>query len=357
MKTNFNRDNATTNFFFSPSEFKGYIHTNSLISRKSLILADENTLELCLPYLLKEIPDFENAEILQVESGEESKDIEICSSLWDLLSELKADRNSLLINLGGGVVSDIGGFVASTYKRGISFINIPTTLLGMVDAAIGGKNGINIEGAKNQVGTFSQPLAVCIFPEFLKTLPKRQIKNAYAEMIKTALVADPVLWKELQTTTPDNINENIIFKVAGLKDAICFDDPFEAGKRSMLNFGHTIGHALESLSMDGRIPALLHGEAIAWGMVAEAFISNKLVGLPNDDMIQIVQLIKKHFKSFNLSENTYKALKIYMLQDKKNNKYEIRFTLLKKPGEPVLYVPVQEGLINESYVFLSKTMR
>ena len=210
---------------------------------KVAILVDENTKRDCLPKL----PQFENPIIIEIKSGEENKNINTCNFIWEQLTAQHFDRNSLLINLGGGVIGDMGGFAASTYKRGIDFIQIPTTLLAMVDASVGGKLGVDFNGLKNQIGLFNNPESVLIFPEFLETLPENQLKSGFAEVVKHALISDKNLWEELTSTTFDKLNwEAIILTSIQIKNNIILSDPFEKGNRKKLNFGHTFGHAVES---------------------------------------------------------------------------------------------------------------
>ena len=238
------------------------LHVGKNNYSRIFLLVDENTRAHCLPIFEKKYKHRIDA-ILEIPSGEENKNINTCQKVWQALSNNNGDRKSLLINLGGGVLTDLGGFVASTFKRGIDFINIPTTLLSMVDASIGGKTGIDLGPLKNQIGVINQPQMVLIFPEFLKTVEERQIKSGYAEMLKHGLIKDLEYWSQLKET-PDYTVPHFIQKSIALKNEVVMQDPTEQGLRKILNFGHTLGHAIESYFLeDPSKKTLLHGEAIA----------------------------------------------------------------------------------------------
>src|SRR5690606_32174448 len=207
-------------------------------------------------------------------AGEENKNIDFCIGIWKMLLDFGAERNSLLINLGGGVVTDMGGFAASTYKRGIDFVQIPTTLLSQVDASIGGKTGIDLDTVKNIIGTFTQPEAVYINVDFLNTLDKRQLVSGFAEMIKHDFIFDASYFEDLKGFSFDRPDEDLIYRSVGIKNEVVKQDPKESGLRKILNFGHTIGHAVETYSIDNDDNPLLHGEAIAVGMICEAYLSH-----------------------------------------------------------------------------------
>src|SRR5690606_38544696 len=243
-------------------------------------LVDDNTHEHCLPLLLSEIHENILIEIIEIPAGEESKAIEIAVQVWETMSETQASRKSLMINLGGGMITDMGGFIASTFKRGIDLINIPTSLLAMVDASVGGKTGIDLNGIKNLIGTFAMPELTLIHPEFLQTLPEREFRSGLAEMLKHGLIHDKNHWLELiEIENFDFISiDYLIEKSVKIKQEIVEKDPFENGIRKILNFGHTIGHALESQLLQTENP-LLHGEAISVGMMVESILSyeNELI--------------------------------------------------------------------------------
>ncbi len=310
------------------------------------ILCDEHTFEYCLPTLLFQSPKLNEAEIIELESGEDKKTLETCSQVWGALTDTGADKKSLLINLGGGVVSDLGGFVASTYKRGMDFINIPTTLLSMVDASVGGKTGVDFEGIKNHIGTTCEPKGVFVNPGFLETLSERQIKNGYAEIIKIALIADATFWKELKKlkTCTEFSSENVITKAIELKNAIVKKDLHEKNLRKSLNFGHNIGHALESALIEQQ-KDILHGEAIAAGMIMESEIAYQLKRIGKKDLEEITKYVAAVYKKIKVTAQTENLLLKYILHDKKNQGGSLCFALPNKLGYYKLYCGVTIEMI------------
>jgi len=289
------------------------------------ILVDEHTKMHCLDIFLKESQINPNL-IIKIHSGEEHKNISSCKHIWRQLTNAQFDRKSLLINLGGGVIGDMGGFAASCYKRGIDFIQVPTSLLAMVDASVGGKLGIDLEKFKNQIGLFKSPKGVYIFPDFLQTLNKRQIISGYAEIVKHALIIDKNYWQLLMETSIEKINwEETIHHSVSLKNNIVKSDPFEENKRKILNFGHTLGHAIESfLLKQGK--DILHGEAIALGMYLETELSPLNANIKKE--------IQKYLKSiFNIVDcPTLEQLLPFLKNDKKNEHNNINFSLLDDIG-------------------------
>ena len=286
------------------------------------ILVDENTKEFCLP-LLSEI---KKSVIIEIKSGEENKNIDSCNLIWEALTKNCFDRNSLLINLGGGVIGDMGGFCASTYKRGIEFIQIPTSLLAMVDASVGGKLGIDFNGFKNQVGFFSNPKTVIINPKFLETLPEDELRSGFAEVVKHALIVDKNLWDHLKNNPIQDLDwEEIIESSVQIKNKIVMSDPKEKGERKKLNFGHTFGHAIESYYLQKGTP-ILHGEAIFMGIILESELSSLSVSEKND--------IKNYILSnFSLPYTPSKSdLLNFLRNDKKNFEEKINFSLLDRIG-------------------------
>ena len=320
------------------------------------IMVDENTHEHCLAQFMAAIPGNYNFEIIEIESGEINKTIETCTQVWLALSELGADRKSLLINLGGGVLTDMGGFIASTFKRGIAFINVPTTLLSMVDASVGGKTGIDLGPLKNQVGTISQPKMVLIQPNYLKTLEPRQLNSGYAEMLKHGLIQDRNYWDSLQSLNPSELNleeitKNILTSVA-IKNEVVQEDPTEQNLRKILNFGHTLGHAIESYFLESpKHELLLHGEAIAIGMVLEAYISHIIHAFPLNDLVEIKKVFKEQYAIVNFTETDIEAILDYLKFDKKNSHGNINFVLLKEIGSPVWDCLVDNQLILKSFSY------
>ncbi|MCB0409820.1 MAG: 3-dehydroquinate synthase [Flavobacteriales bacterium] len=303
-------------------------------NQKIFLLVDENTLLHCVPALITKIKVLEDAEIIEIESGEENKTIDICYQIWKTMADYEADRNSLLINLGGGVITDMGGFIASTFKRGIDFVNIPTTLLSQIDASVGGKTGVDLDGLKNMIGVFNEPIGVFVCPDFLKTLDKRQMMSGYAEALKHALIADADYWNDLKNgmLSDGNYWSDLICRSIEIKNQIVTQDPKEKKERKLLNFGHTIGHAVETCSLKTDAP-LLHGEAIAVGMITESFLSNQILNLPEIELKEIVKTLKCFYKFNKLESDKFHQLLELMKNDKKNSRDEINFTLLQKIGE------------------------
>lgn len=320
---------------------------------KYFIIVDENTHRYCLPKLITSADILKDAEIIEIESGESSKNIEICSGIWQTMLELEGDRNSVIINLGGGVICDMGGFIASVFKRGIRFINIPTSLMAMIDAGIGGKTGVDIGLVKNQIGNFSNPEAVFIDTEFLTTLPKKEMLSGFAELIKYALIYDNALWKKVKETRPDEMPalEKLILRCVEIKAQITDCDPFEKNVRKILNFGHTIGHAIETVFLDKGKKALSHGEAVAHGLIMESYISGKIKGLPVKQVEEITKLIFSHFKPLKFSNDDIDNIIGTIRFDKKNSNGESRFTLIKDIGISCYGNPVDNITVKEAFIF------
>lgn len=318
------------------------------------ILCDSNTRVHCYPVLASNCKLPENLRFLEVPAGEQFKNIETCIQLWQQLSEAGADRNSLLINLGGGVITDMGGFIASTYQRGIPFIQIPTTLLAMADAAVGGKSGVDMGQLKNQIGLFSNAHALFTDPQFLATLPHRHLMAGYAEMIKIALVLDPDFLTELQSgPVMDLLRQNkLINRAIELKLKLIEQDPFDQGIRKLLNFGHTIGHAIESYALGNTI-SLLHGEAVALGMIAELRISEQCSGL---DPVKSREIIQNLRDLYPIPEALLNADRMEILRlmkfDKKNRNGKINFTLISSIGAGKIDQYCPDSMILEALDFL-----
>ena len=295
------------------------------------ILVDENTNEKCLPILLEELKIQQSIEIVEIKSGEENKNLDTCSQVWNTLTDLGADRKSLLINLGGGVITDLGGFVASAFKRGISFINIPTTLLSMVDASVGGKTGVDLGVLKNQIGLFSDPEMVLIDPRYLKTISERELRSGLAEIIKYGLTYDKNLWNEINNFKEININNisTLIHRSIEIKNEVVTKDPKENGLRKILNFGHTLGHAIESYFLESKNKEnLTHGEAIVVGMITEAYISEELLGFPLNEVHIIKKTLLKIYGKIPMSKADHKGITTLLIHDKKNVGGKVNFVLL-----------------------------
>ena len=314
-------------------ELSNILNYSSFKYSNIYVLADENSLQHCYPQLVQQVKRLREAEIIEIVSGEQNKNIDVCRNIWETLSDLGADRNSVLINMGGGVIGDMGGFAAAAFKRGIAFINVPTTLLSQVDASVGGKLGIDLNNLKNEIGFFGEPSAVFIYPKFLNTLNERQILSGFAEVVKHALIADKKYWNEIKAVSGIENWEKIILRSVEIKNNIVKKDPKEKGIRKALNFGHTIGHAIESYSLEGGGIHLLHGEAVAIGMVCETYLSALKCKLDKSLLAEISSFILHSFRSTKLDKFDDHRLIELMRHDKKNSKGKINFTLLASIGK------------------------
>lgn len=336
------------NVFFESNSFSklnAFLKKNKF--SKIVVIADINTFELCYPILAEKCIAIQSAEIIELESGEQHKTLDTCLLVWQTLSELQIDKNALIINLGGGVITDLGGFIASIYKRGVSFIHIPTTLLAMADASVGGKCGVDLGNIKNQLGTITQANAVFIHPMFLNTLNARQLKNGMAEIIKMGLIADKELLKTLKEKKSDLAS--VIKKSVSLKAAIVKKDPTDKGIRKILNFGHTIGHAIESALL-GTKQELLHGEAIAIGMIVEGFISFDKKRISKTELTTLLNLIHPHYPLLQFNKKQMQLIYSYIQQDKKNANKIIRMSLLKGLGNCTFNDEVTQKEIEKAFV-------
>lgn len=319
---------------------------------KVFILVDENTHNYCLAQFMSEINGDYQYEIIEIESGEINKNIETCTQVWQVLSELDADRKSVLINLGGGVVTDLGGFVASTFKRGIDFINIPTTLLSMVDASVGGKTGVDLGALKNQVGVINQPVMVLVVSNFLKTLEERQLQSGFAEMLKHGLIKDSSYWTSLKPLSNFNDIDSLIYHSVSIKNEVVLKDPTEQNLRKILNYGHTLGHAVESYFLESENhDLLLHGEAIAAGMILEGFLSYKLTSLPLEELEDIKSTFLSRYKKVEFTDHDIQNILKLLKFDKKNSHGNINFVLLKNIGDTVIDIKVPEELLHEAFAY------
>ncbi|WP_298394065.1 3-dehydroquinate synthase [Flavobacterium sp.] len=314
------------------------------------ILVDENTNEFCLAKFLPNISTEVAIEIIEIEAGEAMKNITTCVEIWSILSELGADRKSLIINLGGGVITDIGGFIASTFKRGIDFINVPTTLLGMVDASIGGKNGVDLGHLKNQIGVINIPKMLLIDTSYLETLPPREMRSGLAEMLKHGLIYDKKYWEQFLELSSLDVNnlDALIYRSVEIKNEVVTQDPTENGIRKALNFGHTLGHAIESHFLESDKP-LLHGEAIAIGMILESFISKEKGLLSKEDYYQIKYIISNLYDAHEFEENDLISIQKLLIHDKKNEYGKVQFALLEGIGKIIINQSVENELIIKSF--------
>ncbi len=314
------------------------------------ILGDTNTLRHCLPELLAHVPTLREASTIAVPPGEPSKSLAVCQDIWRHLMDSEADRKCHLINLGGGVISDLGGFIAATYKRGITFHNVPTSVMGMVDASIGGKTGIDLFGVKNMVGAFHDPAAAYIHPMFLKSLGKRELMNGVAEMVKHGLVQDAKHWDAVRTAPLQDLGTLalLIEHSAEIKAGIVKRDPREHDQRKVLNFGHTIGHGIEAHSWESPHRSLLHGEAVVAGMVCETWLSWRTGSLDRGAHDQVVEHLLDLYPTYRMESSDPHRIIALMRNDKKNSEGSFRFSLLTDIGEAKVDVAISAAQIQEA---------
>ena len=298
------------------------------------ILVDETTRQLCLP-LVEGFDCLRQAEIITIGATDQHKTLESLTHVWSSLQRGGATRHSLMVNLGGGMVTDLGGFVASTFKRGLNYINIPTTLLAMVDASVGGKTGINFGGLKNEIGVFSTARSVILDTQFLRTMDAENMLSGYAEMLKHGLIANDSMWAELLNFDIDVPDYHQLSRMledsVKVKERIVEEDPTEKGIRKALNLGHTVGHAFESFALQRK--PVLHGYAVAWGLICELYLSHIKTGFPIEKMRQTVSFINEHYGKLSITCDDYPTLLELMTHDKKNTGSDINFTLLGDVGD------------------------
>lgn len=299
------------------------------------ILTDDNSLHYCFP-LVKDIACLKGAHLINIPAGDENKNIDSAVLVWKYLSENGATRKSLIINLGGGMITDIGGFVASTFKRGIEYINISTTLLGAVDAATGGKTGINFMGLKNEIGVFNPARQVLIYIDFFKTLDVQNLRSGFAEMVKHALIDTCEEWQEVLKFNLDEVDFELLHTLVDrsirIKEKVVEIDPKEQNIRKALNLGHTFAHAFETFSYRVKRP-VLHGYAVMWGLLCELYLSHVKLGFPKEELLKLKYMTKAFYGLFDFDCHDYEVLYELMTHDKKNESKEINFTLLSDIGE------------------------
>lgn len=319
---------------------------------KIAVLVDENTSEHCFPLIQSVVPE---AYVIEIKSSEENKTLDTCQHIWSKLTEYKFDRKGLVINLGGGVIGDMGGFCAATYKRGLQFFQLPTTLLSQVDASVGGKLGVDFFGFKNHIGLFKVPDAVIIDTQFLKTLIPAEVRSGFAEIIKHCLIADKEKWNELTAIAYQDQNwDDLVAHSIQIKDKITLSDPFEGGLRKILNFGHTVGHAIEThfLAISGK--RLLHGEAIAIGMICESYLSVERGFISQTDLEDITQYILSIYGKVTISPDDIEQLIPHTLQDKKNENSAVLASLLEKVGKANYNIELSADDVERSiYYYIS----
>ena len=334
---------------------KGYQELSNLILTNNystlFILVDENTFEHCYPNFIPNLETDKRIEVIEIDSGEINKNLETCIGVWNAITELGGDRKSLLITLGGGVITDLGGFVASCFKRGIDFVNIPTTLLSMVDASVGGKTGVDLGVLKNQIGLFANPEMVIVDTKYLNTVTEREIKSGTAEIIKYGITYDVNLFNEIKDNKDLQI-EDLIFRSIEIKNEVVLQDPKEQNLRKILNFGHTLGHAIESFHLESKDKEnLTHGEAIAIGMVCESYMSSKLLGFPTEKVNEVKDVVLSIYNRTNLLKEDFSAIMDLLKHDKKNVNGQVNFVLLNDYEDYKLDCKVSEELIIESMEF------
>jgi 3-dehydroquinate synthase len=348
------------------SSVTDYLQKHFSNSNQIFILVDENTKIHCLPGLQSFVPRLQNAEVIEVKSGDIWKSINSAVHVWSMLSKKNADRDSVLVNLGGGTISDLGGFVAATYKRGITYMNVPTTLLAMTDAAIGGKTGINLNNMKNQIGVFALPRAVFIYTGFLRTLDKHHLLNGIAEVLKYGLILDEGLWKKisrmdfqklLDEPFRDSMWDDLIKKTVITKSDIAEKDFRDMKERKYLSFGHTYGHAFETYAMNENLDGLSHGHAVALGMICESYLSTLKTGLKQKDLNEIVSVITSNYSLFPLSTDSYQKIIDIIKVDKKSIQGKIAFTLLKSPGNAMINQFCTQEMMEETLDFYSRLIK
>lgn len=324
--------------------------TSNLDVSRYFILGDTNTLRHCLPELLAHVPALRDAETIAVQEGEPSKSLGVCQDIWNHLTEHAADRDTVLVSLGGGVVTDLGGFIAGTFKRGIRCVHLPTSILGMVDAAIGGKTSIDLVGVKNVVGVFHDPLAVYLHMPFLKSLGKRELLNGVAEMIKHGLVHDASHWEAIRQAPLHDLDalRPLVERSAAIKIEVVKQDPLDRGVRKILNFGHTIGHGIEAHSWESSHRALLHGEAVVIGMICEAWLSWRLDLLDRESNDNIAAYLLDLYKPYRFDGAENHRIIELMRNDKKNAQGGFRLSLLTGIGSAKVDVPITALQVQEA---------
>ncbi|TAE08739.1 MAG: 3-dehydroquinate synthase [Bacteroidetes bacterium] len=339
------------NIFFTQhlaQEFRAWLQSQSFTHL--CVLTDDNTLQFCYPRLAKALEGIAHS-VITIRCGESEKNLETCSVIWEQWLSEHLDRKALVINLGGGVIGDMGGFCAATYKRGIRFLQMPTTLLAQVDASVGGKLGIDFQGYKNVIGTFVPPLAVWIDTVFLQTLPTRELQAGLAEVLKHCLIADEAQWKTLpETFLPAQMNWDAWVRHSiHIKHSIVSQDMDEQHIRKILNFGHTIGHAVETFFLNQKPVELLHGEAVALGIVAESFLSTRYTGLSQASYEAIANKINAYFpENHTFTQEEAEIIARLALQDKKNTGNTINCVMLEQVGKPVYDIKITEQDIVDS---------
>ncbi len=316
---------------------------------KIVVLTDTNTKRFCYPVIKDALPKH---TLITVKHGEENKNLQTCELIWSAMTEAQLDRHALMINLGGGVIGDMGGFCAATYKRGIDFIQIPTTLLSQVDASVGGKLGIDFQGFKNHLGVFTLPNAVLIDPVFLETLSEREKRSGFAEILKHCLIQDGEKWQEIRRKDlADQDLPDLIAHSVEIKKKVVEQDPTEKGLRKILNFGHTLGHAIETFFLPQGKKRLFHGEAIATGMVCESYIAYERGLIDERTLEQIEEFIFSIYGKVDIAEADFDTIIGLTLQDKKNKGKEVRFSLINAAGSCLYDIVVSKNEMKKALAY------
>ncbi len=321
---------------------------------KVAVLVDDNTRKFCYPKVRNGLPQH---ILIEIRSGEEHKTLDTCQLIWKSMTDHGFDRKALLVNLGGGVIGDMGGFCAATYKRGIAFINIPTTLLAQVDASIGGKLGVDFMGYKNHVGVFQDPVKVFLHTDFFETLPEAELKSGFAEIIKHCLIRDGAKFREISARPFQALDlEALTHHSVEIKYEVVREDPTEQGLRKILNFGHTIGHAIESFYLDKPGQKLLHGQAIAMGMICEAYLSFEKLSLSRDELKEVCNYIIKEYLFREIPHSDMELIAGLTKQDKKNEGDKINSSLLNTIGDCSVNIPISAEDVRKSLEYLNKQL-
>ena len=330
------------------------VHLNKLLSvkyskSKKFILVDTNTRKYCLPSLVNCFPEDFSFTLIEIPAGEKNKNLQSCELIWKTLSDAEIDKDAVIISLGGGMIGDLSGFSASCILRGVNYIQVPTSLLAMVDASSGGKTGINFSGLKNQIGTFFHPAAIYIYPPFLDTLPKRDFNSGMAEIAKHALIADADLWKIYSGKKHFNSIELLHFikRSIEIKSSFVALDEKDMKERHALNFGHTIGHAIEAYSLANHSDPIMHGEAVAIGMIAETYLSAMVTGLPKEQVEEVVNCLSDHYGYINPDLDSSQLMDFIRL-DKKNRNSIPDFTLIPEIGSVLINQKTSDENINQA---------
>jgi len=349
MEESFHLASAGHDIIFGKAELILADYFQKYPEKRPIVIADENTLKHCWPKVLGANDNLNGAEVIQLDSGEENKNIEVCIQVWKTLLELKVSRNDVIINLGGGVITDLGGFIASTFKRGVSFIQVPTSLLAMVDASIGGKVGVDLAGLKNLIGNFAKPEMVVVDVDFLDSLPEVQLKCGFAEVLKHGAILDRNYWMQATKNTDLELThiKSLVSRSVELKNELVLEDFEDKGARKKLNFGHTVGHALETYFLNKETP-LLHGEAVAVGMIVEGWLGQEQGITTQDCYKSIASTILASYKVPEIGTEAHEPLLEIMRNDKKNQNGRINFTFLKEIGNSVIDQTAPETSILEA---------